>query len=222
VAAASGVPGTPRHLFWHAIFMSRANNLQSNFINDLLAANRPGMDGFKEWLLQPGMLFGATGKWWGDHGLRYMRHEGLDLSVFAAVDGMIKKLDQHTRIPAAFAGEVIKIAPDFLGKSIYIRHAIFSAGGRQLISAYGHTVPAESLTAGQKVAAGEIIGRISGFPGKKTSLVPHLHLTFAWVPLDRAMEQLDWQSLGNDPGITLIDPLAVLSPPAEDGLVFAP
>lgn len=191
--------------------MSPADKLQSRFFHYMVEHNRPQMDGFKRWDFQPGMLFQALKKWWGDQGARYTRHEGLDLYHYADANGALKTVDQHTRIPAAFAGEIVKIEPDFLGKSIYIRHDIFSAGGRQLISVYGHTVPREFLEAGQKVAAGEIIGRISAFPDKKTTLVPHLHITFAWVPVWVTLSRLDWKNLGNDPGITLIDPLPVLS-----------
>ncbi len=125
------------------------------------------MDGFKKWIFHPGMLFHALGKWWGDQGPRYPPHEGLDLYSFADADGMMKTVDQHTKIPAAFAGDIVKIDRDFLGKSIYISHAIFSAGGRQLISVYGHTVPRDSLKAGQKVAAGEIIAAHFGISRQK-------------------------------------------------------
>jgi len=174
--------------------------------------NRPRMDGFKRWVFHPGMLFNAPGKWWGDQGARYTRHEGLDLYRFEDAGGITKSVDQHTKIPAAFAGHIVKIGRDFLGSSIYMSHAIFTAGGRQLLSVFGHTVPRESLKTGHYVAEGEIIAAISGFPGKKTALVPHLHLTFAWVPVHLALNQLDWKNLADDPGITLIDPLTVISP----------
>jgi murein DD-endopeptidase MepM/ murein hydrolase activator NlpD len=177
----------------------------------MLEHNRPRMDGFKSWVFHPGMLFQAPGKWWGDQGPRDVPHEGLDLYSFEEASGRVANVDQQTQIPSAFAGQVVKIDRDFLGKSIYMSHAIFTAGGRGLISVYGHTVPCESLQAGQKVAAGEIIALISGFPDKKTTLVPHLHLTFAWVPVHVALNQLEWKNLGDDPGITLIDPLSVLS-----------
>ncbi len=177
----------------------------------MVQQNRPQMDGLKKWVFHPGMLFNSPEKWWGDQGTRYTKHEGLDLYSYADANGAIKTVDRHTRIPAAFAGEIVKIDPDFLGKSIYISHEIFSVGGRRLISVYGHTVLRESLSAGQQVAAGEIIGRISVFSDKKTTLVPHLHITFAWVPVQLALNQLDWKNLGADPGITLIDPLSVLS-----------
>ena len=179
----------------------------------MLAHNRPRMDGFKKWVFHPGMRFQALKQWWGDQGPRAVPHEGLDLYSFETDGGRVKTVDQHTQIPAAFAGRVVKIDRDFLGKSIFMSHAIFTAGGRQLFSAFGHTVPRESLKSGQKVAAGEIIARISGFPGKKTNLLPHVHLTFAWVPADFRAEQLTWKNLGNDSGITLIDPLAVISKP---------
>ena len=173
--------------------------------------NRPRMDGFKRWAFHPGMLFNAPGKWWGDQGARYTRHEGLDLYRFEDAGGITKSVDQHTKIPAAFAGHIVKIGRDFLGISIYMSHAIFTTGGRQLLSAFGHTVPKESLKTGHYVAEGEIIATISGFPGKKTALVPHLHLTFAWVPVHVALNQLEWKNLVDDPGIRLIDPLTVIS-----------
>jgi len=185
--------------------------LQSKFVEFMVEHNRPRMDGFKSWIFHPGMLFQASGKWWGDQGARSKRHEGLDLYSFEDAGGITKTVDQHTQIPAAFAGQVVKIDRDFLGKSIFMRQAIFTAGGRQLLSAFGHTVPRDSLKIGGYVAEGEIIAAISGFPGKKTNLPPHLHLTFAWAPVDLSPDQLTWKNLGNDPKITLIDPLGVIS-----------
>ena len=191
--------------------MSPSPDLQSKFMEFMVAHNRPRMDGFEKWIFHPGMLFHALEKWWGDQGQRPAPHEGLDLYRFADAGGITKTVDQHTQTPAAFAGHVVKIHRDFLGKSIYMSHAIFASGGRQLISAFGHTVPRDSLKIGRYVAEGEIIAAISGFPGKQTNLLPHLHLTFAWAPVDVSPAQLTWENLGNDPGIMLIDPLAVIS-----------
>ena len=178
----------------------------------MLERNRPRMDGFKGWVFHPGMLFQSLQKWWGDQGHRAVPHEGLDLYSFADAGGRVQTVDQQTRIPAAFAGQVLKIDRDFLGKSIYISHAIFTAGGRQLFSAVGHTIPRDGLKPGQEVAAGEIIASVAGFPGKKSNLPPHLHLTFAWALVDFRADQLTWKNLGHDPGITLIDPMTVISP----------
>ena len=192
--------------------MSPAPKIQSQFMEFMLEHNRPRMDGFKTWVFHPGMRFQALQKWWGDQGHRVVPHEGLDLYSFEAAGGPVQTVDQQTRIPAAFAGQVVKIERDFLGKSIYISHAIYSGDGRKLLSAVGHTVPREGLKAGQQVAAGEIIAAVAGIPGKPSNLPPHLHLTFAWVPQDVRVDQLTWKNLGHDPGITLIDPLAVISP----------
>jgi murein DD-endopeptidase MepM/ murein hydrolase activator NlpD len=191
--------------------MSPTPDLQSPFMKFMVERNRPRMDGFKRWVFLPGMRFEAPGKWWGDQGARHTPHEGLDLYRFEAGGGLVKTVDQHTQIPAAFAGHIVKIDPDFLGRSIFMSHAIYTDGGRQLLSAFGHTVPRESLQVGDYVSAGEIIAAISGGPGPKTSLAPHLHLTFAWVPVPLAPDRFDWKTLADDPGITLIDPLTVIS-----------
>jgi murein DD-endopeptidase MepM/ murein hydrolase activator NlpD len=192
--------------------MSPSFEIHSRFMACMLEHNRPRMDGFKNWVFHPGMLFQALGKWWGDQGLRAVPHEGLDLYSFEKASGRVQTVDQQTQIPAAFAGQVVKIDRDFLGKSIYISHAIYADDGRQLLSAVGHTAPRDSLKTGQQVAAGEIIAAVAGVPGNKTNLPPHLHLTFAWVPADFRPDQLTWTNLGHDAGIRLIDPLTVISP----------
>jgi hypothetical protein len=185
-------------------------DLKSTFFSHLAANNRPHLDNFKRWVFQPGMLFNSLEKWWGQNGTRPAPHEGLDLCSFAEVNGSIKTLDRHTRIPAAFAGEIVKIAPDFLGKSIYISHEIFDDGGRQLYSAYGHTTPLDALQIGSRVAEGDTIAVISDLTGKKLAVVPHVHITLAWVPAPLAKSDLNWNNLGKNPDIRLIDPLAVL------------
>ena len=120
----------------------------------------------------------------GGSGLRAVPHEGLDLYSFADAGGRIKTVDQQTQIPAAFAGQVVKIDPDFLGKSIYISHAIlYGRRPAAVVRVWTHRPPGVPANRPDQVAAGEIIAAVSGFPGKKTSLPPHLHLTFAWVPV---------------------------------------
>ncbi|MDP2046386.1 MAG: peptidoglycan DD-metalloendopeptidase family protein [Deltaproteobacteria bacterium] len=186
------------------------SEIHSKFMEFMLAHNRPRMDGFKCWVFHPDMLFQALGKWWGDQGPRAVPHEGLDLYSFETDGGRVKTVDHRTQIPAAFAGQVVKIDPDFLGKSIYISHAMYTDASRQLLSAVGHTIPKDGLRTGQQVATGEIIAAVAGVPGQKSNLPPHLHLTFAWVPKDVRVDQLTWKNLGHDPGIRLIDPLAVI------------
>ena len=196
--------------------MSPANNIKSRFLSYLINNNRPYMDGFKRWLFQPGMLFNSLEQWWGTQGPRAVAHEGLDLYSFAAAQGIIKIVDRDIKIPAAFAGKIIKIDQDFLGKSIYLSHEIFSASGRQLYSIYGHTAPLETLHPGKIVAEGEIIATVSGAPPQKSTISPHLHLSFAWIPATRPPEQLNWENLNHDPAITLIDPLSCLVEPSME------
>jgi hypothetical protein len=190
--------------------MSPSPDLHSKFMEFMVERNRPRMDGFIHWVFLPGMRFQAAEKWWGDRGRRAAPHEGLDLYSFEDATGRLKNVDRHTQIPAAFAGHLVKIHRDFLGKSIYMRHGMFAADGRWLLSAFGHTIPRDSLQIGHYVDAGEIIGAVSGVAAKPTDLPPHLHLTFAWVPADFSPAQLTWKNLGADPGITLIDPLPVI------------
>jgi murein DD-endopeptidase MepM/ murein hydrolase activator NlpD len=190
--------------------MLQANNLRSSFWNFMVENNSPHLDGLKKWIFQPGMLFHSWEQWWGEPKRRIAAHEGLDLFSFEDSNGIQKTVDKDTKIPATFAGEVVKIDNDFLGKSIYLRHEIADEGGRRLYTVYGHTNPRASLRAGTKVAEGEIIGCISAAIHKKTTILPHLHLTLAWVPAVMPPDQLTWQNLSNDPMITLIDPLTVL------------
>ena len=199
--------------------MPTSPDLNSPFFRDLIANNRPHLDNFKQWIFLPGMLFNSLDKWWGDQGRRATPHEGLDLCSFEEVNGSIKNLGLHTKIPAAFAGEIVKIAPDFLGKSIYISHAIFDDRGRQLYSAYGHTAPLDSLQIGSRVAEGETIAVISDLSGKKLAILPHVHITFAWIPAPVADHNLSWDKLGKNPDMTLIDPLSVLGMYSPDYLL---
>jgi murein DD-endopeptidase MepM/ murein hydrolase activator NlpD len=188
--------------------------LKSRFLEDLLAANQPHLATFHRWVLTPGMLFQAGEQWWGEQRRRPTPHEGLDLCCFEDAAGRLNRLDANTRIPATFAGRIIRIAPDFLGESVYLSHRIFSAAGGQLHTLYGHLKPRLGLKVGQEVAAGEIIGTISEGPaGPKAPIAPHLHITLAWLRAPRAPERLDWPNLGRDPAITLIDPLVLLALP---------
>ncbi len=186
--------------------------IQSRFFADLLASNQPQMEGFKHWLFHPGMLFNSGESWWGAQKPRPTPHEGLDLCCFEDTSGQVKRLDKDTRIPATFAGEVIKIDSDFLGQSIFLGHDLLAADGRRLCTAYGHTKPFASLQVGRQVAAGELLAVLA--TRQKARVLPHLHLTLAWIPVPLDPDRLDWRTLSADEGITLIDPLAILTPPA--------
>ncbi len=160
------------------------------------------------------MLFKSLETWWGEGKPRATPHEGLDLCWFEDLTGQIKQLDKNIKIPATFAGKIVKIGQDFLGKSIYLSHEIFAADGRQLYTAYGHTEPLAAIHVGQEVAAGEIIAALAAGPGKGPRIPSHLHLTLAWIPVSLPTDQLNWQNLGADRTIRLIDPQSILPAPA--------
>lgn len=189
--------------------VSPSPNLKSPFSQYLVVLNRPHLDNFQKWLFLPGMLFNSLEKWWGDHGSRLTPHEGLDLCRFQEVSGNQRTLDRHTKIPAAFAGEIVKIHRDFLGQSIFIRHEIFDGRGRSLYSAYGHTKP-RNIEVGSQVAEGAALATISDPASRKLAVPPHVHLTFAWLPSNIDIKDLNWDNIGKNSDITLIDPLTVL------------
>ena len=142
------------------------------------------MDGLKHWIFHPGMRFQASDKWWGDQGRRAAPHEGLDLYSFADAAGRVKTVDQHTQIPAAFAGQHRQNRPGFSGKiHLYEPCNLYGRRPAAFVGLWTHRSPGFSENR-PEVAEGEIIAAISGFPGKKTNLPPHVHLTFAWVPVD--------------------------------------
>ncbi len=183
---------------------------KSRFLEYLLANNQPVLAGFRKWVFLPGMQFHATGQWWGDKKTRVIPHEGLDLCCYEDVDGQIKQLSSGTKIPGAFAGSIAKIDDDFLGKSIFVRHETFAGKKGQLYTIYGHIEPAAGIKASGSVAAGEIIGSIADRPGRNSTLLPHLHITVAWVPVWYPLEELTWRHIGIDERITLTDPLLIL------------
>ena len=186
-------------------------DLKSRFMNFLLDSNRPQMEGFKNWVFHPGMLFDSWETWWGEEKKRAVPHQGLDLCRFEDSHGLIKKVNHRTKIPATFTGVIVKIDQDFLGKSIYLSHEIFTHGGSQLYTIYGHTHPLKSLEPWDQVAEGEIIATISACSGKKPIVPAHLHISFAWIPRGLAPNHLTWKNLGLDRRITLIDPRPVLA-----------
>jgi len=199
-----------------------ANLQKSRFFDFLLASNKPYLKNFEKWVFYPGMLFNSSEKWWGDKKKRPTAHEGIDLCYFKKADGQINNLDKNIKIPATFSGNIVKTETDFLGKSIYLSHEIFSPCQRQLYTIYGHTNPLTSIKARGKVEEGETIAVVSEFSREKTDILPHLHLTFAWIPVPFPPGHLNWQNLTTNPRITLIDPLSVLSPPTKRAAPASP
>ncbi len=179
------------------------------FGNYLKTCNRLEDAGFQEWIFFPGMLFRSPEKWWGNKGIRPAPHEGLDICLYATKDGRQMQFDKSTKIPVGYNGKIVRIIKDFLGKSLYVRHDIQDDAGRYFYSLYGHTLPSDSLRKGSIVNAGDIIGTVSDIR-KKTGILPHLHISMAWIPASRAPETLDWDTVGTSAEIILLNPLDAL------------
>ena len=88
-----------------------------------------------------------------------------------------------------------------------------AAGNFIHLRAHGATPDSPS---GEIVAEGEIIATMSGAPPQQSTISPHLHLSFAWIPGDRPRDQLNWENLNHDAAITLMDPLSCLVEPSME------
>lgn len=189
--------------------MSALPSLTGPFFDLLLAVNPAALSDFQRWLFHPGMLFEAPRQWWGQEKPRPSPHEGLDLCWFEDQAGRRRALDQGLCVPVPFPGRIVHLCRDFLGHSIFIAHALRPDLGRCLYTAFGHTAPRPGLAVAQTVRAGEVIATLSAPAGRPTAVPPHLHLTLALLPDPFPVGRLAWETLGSDPDITLLDPLAV-------------
>ena len=173
----------------------------------LMECNRLCEAELENWLFYPGMLFDSLEKWWGNGGMRPSAHEGLDICLYRTGSGQVRRLSPDTMIPAIYEGTVVRLDDDFLGKSVYVRHEICDDKGRQLFTIYGHTVPADHIRPGYALRRGEVFASIPAFEKKKVRILPHLHLSVAWIPESFPCEALDWPVLGERGNIELLNPL---------------
>lgn len=173
-------------------WLIRHNNLDSLF--------------FKRWFFKPGMNYLDQDKWWIAPGNRTSPHEGIDFCCFQDGEEQICYLPSTIHVPAMYDGTVVAIFPDFLGKSILLRH-VFSEQGWFLHSLYGHTLPEENLDIGTCVRGGEIIASVAP-PASRVVVPPHLHLSVLWMDVAcQAEEKISWQTISNTQAVRLCDPL---------------
>jgi hypothetical protein len=182
---------------------------KSSLIDVLVRENDLDKRGFTAWFFYPGMEFGAKETWWGGRKKRARPHEGADLCFYQGVAGSIFHIDERTKIPAMYDGDVVKIIDDFIGKTIIMKHSFPGIGERTFLTLYGHTNPIKSLEVGRDVRTGEVIATLATPRGPK-DLLPHLHLTLAWSPNPIPLDVLDWMSIGNSDIVRLVDPLHVI------------
>ena len=63
---------------------------------------------------------------------------------------------------------------------------------------------------GVALEEGEIVGSIAGTEDKRFKILPHVHISVAWISRNFPPEQLNWQSMNESPDIMLLNPLDVL------------
>ena len=185
---------------------------KSSFAANLVRCNLLDIPGFRGWGFQPGMLFDAMDAWWGDRGRRTTPHEGLDLRLYVDRKGESHALGGGFRIPAIYEGQVVKVGDDFLGKSIYIRHALRDDSDNVLFSIYGHTEPAEGIDIDLAVAGGDVVACVAN-TSSKDAAPPHLHVSVVWVPPSLPVADLTWATIGARKQVKPVDPLAFLGLP---------
>ncbi len=188
----------------------QAAPVSKGFEERLRRCNSLDDHGFQEWVFHPAMLFGARSKWWGDQGKRDRPHEGLDLCLYRTKEGNILRLDEKTKVPVIFAGEIVKVCDDFLGESIFVSHHTFDKQGRRLHTLYGHIKPYSRMRPGMLLQEGDIIGTIAGTRKRNGAVPCHAHISVAWIPDSVPVQELDWKSVG-DPKVVLLDPLTVIT-----------
>ncbi len=190
----------------------RLSNLLSTtqFTENLIRENALDINGFAEWIFDPGMLFNAQHKWWADRENRPKPHEGLDVCFYSNSHGSIQRLDENTKIPALFDGTVVKIIDDFLGKSVFIQHILPDGNNGRLFTLYGHTTVSEDLGVGKQVKQGEFITTLAAATRAKAAIPTHLHISLGWTTAPVLYDQIDWGIIGDRNILTLIDPVEVI------------
>jgi hypothetical protein len=161
-----------------------------------------------EWLFHPGMLFGSGEKWWGDGGKRGLSHEGLDFRTFKTQKAVSCSVNETTRVPVLFDGEIVNVIDDFLGQSVFIRHSYLNADRKKLYTVYGHIITARKTT-GEVIKDDVSVGTVA----KGKPVPSHLHISVAWVADSLYPQDLNWKTILDTEKVTLIDPLTVIACP---------
>jgi hypothetical protein len=182
----------------------------SKFCDNLVRHNNLSAQGFAQWAFYPGMLFNAKEKWWGEGGRRSSPHEGIDLCLYRDKSGAIHHLDKKTGVPAVFRGHVKHIIDDYLGSTLFVAHDIHDSALNQCYTIYGHVVPAAGIAPGDAVREGEIVSAIADTEEKKRTILPHVHISVAWIPESFSADTLVWEKMNPRHHIILLDPLDVL------------
>ena len=183
------------------------------FTDWLIDANGFDPKRFTQWLFQPGMLFRAADKWWGDCGRRDFAHEGIDFGAYQDDAGTIQWLGHGTRVPALFAGVIRSIFSDYLGQAIVVEHAQTETDDSRRISIYAHTVPLTGIAPGMFIDAGDVIATIAATSHSNTDIQPHLHYSLGRLCGTVDFRQFMWNRMRDPNYIRLLDPLDIIDWP---------
>lgn len=140
--------------------------------------------------------------------MRDQSHEGLDICFLGDACGNRFRLDETTRIPSAFNGQVSEIIPDFLGSTVILAHQPDDLEGPFFVL-YAHLRPDADLCRGRNLSAGQAFATIAP-PHANKVLPPHLHLTMMDVHSLPSLETLDWQLLNGLDRNRFMNPLEII------------
>jgi hypothetical protein len=183
----------------------------SRFCELVVNHNNLSEQGFVQWAFYPGMLFQSMERWWDNGGNRDKPHEGIDLCLYNDQSGSTRVLDKAARIPGMHRGCVKNIIDDYIGKTIFMAHDIYNGTEKQLYSIYGHAELLGKTERGVILEEGEIVGSISGTEDKRLTILPHVHISVAWIPESFSAEHFDWKIMNESPDITLLNPLDIFN-----------
>jgi hypothetical protein len=181
------------------------------FCEKLVQHNNLLQRGFAQLAFYPGMLFNAQDKWWGDGGRRASPHEGIDICLYRDSSGAIQFIPKAARIPVIYAGQVKRILDDYLGSTLYLAHEIYDSRGNQCYTIYGHVAPCAGIAPRDNMLDGEIVAAIADTEDRKINILPHVHISVAWIPESFPSEQLNWSMQNQASVITLLNPLDIFS-----------
>jgi hypothetical protein len=182
----------------------------SPFLELLLSRNGIGAAAFAAWEFLPGMRFGERAAWWRAGAERTAPHEGLDLRGFRTPAGGSVALGAGTRVPVLWAGDVVAVVADFIGRSVFVAHRQSDGAGRRLHSVYGHLDPPAGLAPGCALRDGDEVGTVADAGRRKVAVPAHLHLTLALIVAGTAPGALDWRTLRDPARALLLDPLPLI------------